>query len=80
MTIFFFFPRLANTCSQSCVMAIKTMGTTDNVQFLKGTVQKQMIPRYVLFQTKKMLFVDVLVTTMLIARVCANGQHMLVTC
>lgn len=56
-------------------MAIKTTEITDKVQILKGTVQKQMILRYVLFQTKKMLFVVVLVTTTLLASVSANGRH-----
>lgn len=40
-------------------MAIKTTEIRDKVQILKGTVQKQMIIRYVLFQTKKMLFASI---------------------
>lgn len=39
-------------------MAIKTE-IRDKVQILKGTVQKQMILHYVLFQTKKMLFASI---------------------
>lgn len=60
----FFLSRLANTCSHIRIMAIKTTEIRDKVQILKGTVQKQMILRYVLFQTKKMLF----------ASIVANGR------
>lgn len=50
-------------------MAIKTTEIRDKVQILKGTVQKQMILHYVLFQTKKMLFA----VQRLFASIIANG-------
>lgn len=61
-------------------MAIKTTEIRDKVQILEGTVQKQMILDYVLFQTKKMLFLVVISTTTLFASIIANGrQHLLVS-
>lgn len=63
-------------------MAIKITEIRDNVQILKGTVQKQMILHYVLFQTKKMLFVVVISTTtspkiQFASIMVANGQQRL---
>lgn len=65
----FFLSQLANTCSHLRIMAIKTTEIRDKVQILKGTVQKQMILHYVLFQTKKMLFA----VQRLFASIIANG-------
>lgn len=58
-------------------MAIKTTEIRDKVQILKGTVQKQMI-HHVLFQTKKMLFVVVVLPTTspkTVFSINANGRQ-----